>query len=167
VSAGASREPSVAEPAIIRGVDCLYERRGTSRCRRLGSGRAGQDRRFREIGRRRTLDSYAGAVHGPAEQVFSVTDVGVVLTTGPSASGFPRLCEWAKRVRMHVALNEAAKQRRIQRASLRSGGRGNRAPSRSWSFRHYDHVPSPHSLSAEGSFGTRHQHPICLCHGEA
>jgi acyl dehydratase len=29
VSAGASREPSVAEPAIIRGVDCLYERRGT------------------------------------------------------------------------------------------------------------------------------------------
>ena len=32
-----------------------------------------------------------------------------VLITGTTASGFPRLCERAKRVRLHVALNEAIK----------------------------------------------------------
>jgi acyl dehydratase len=50
-----------------------------------------------------------GLSTGLLDQVFSVTDVGVVLTTGSIASGFPRLCERAKRVRMHVALNEATK----------------------------------------------------------
>ena len=129
-----------------------------SRGQRLGSGRARQDHGLREIDWLRTVDTCRSprAANGPfgatvqhgfftlglstglLDQVFSVTDVGVVLITGSTASGFPRLCERAKRVRMHVALNEATKlgegSRWCTGFATKWRVRTNRAPSRSWSF---------------------------------
>ena len=108
----------MAEPIIIRGVDGLYERAGTD----LGVSDWVQveqdtitafakltgdeqwihvDPRVPPTARsepRSTTGFYAGLSTGLLDQV---------LITGSTASGFPRLCERAKRVRMHVALNEA------------------------------------------------------------
>ena len=152
----------MAEPIIIRGVDGLYERAGTDlgvsdwvqveQDKITAFAKLTGDEQWIHVDPRVPNGPFGATVHtgflrwglstGLLDQVFSVTDVGVVLITGSTASGFPRLCERAKRVRMHVALNEAAKlgegSRWCTGFATKWRVRTNRAPSRSWSSGNYD-----------------------------